>query len=139
MYTHRVKQALQKDLRLSSLLVLKEVITKPLQRGGCVVDRNNYLPTISDYCNSRCKRWSLTILHPGLTHNVQCTTDNRKQNVSMDNLSKQSSLVWYVLPEFLTWHCPAIADNLPARKSTDRLSRSIHTLPFIEAWKASMN
>ena len=79
-----VKTSKHSDLRLSSLFVLKETITKPIQRGGCAIVRNNYSPTISDYCNSRCKQWSLTILRPGLSH-------NRIQKVSMDNLSEQSS------------------------------------------------
>ena len=76
---------IHQELRLSSLFVLKEVITKPVQRGGCAIVGSNYLPTISGYCNSRYKRLSLTILRPGLTHNVHCFTDKGKQNVSMDN------------------------------------------------------
>ena len=33
--------------------------------------RKRLFPTISDYCNSRCKRWSSTILRPGLVQSAE--------------------------------------------------------------------
>ena len=54
------------------------VLTLCFKGGDHETSPERRLCNISDYCNSQCKWWSLTILRPGLTHNVQCTTDNRK-------------------------------------------------------------
>ena len=109
--------------------------------------RNDFFPTISDGYNSRCKRWSSTIVRPGLTGNQtnqeKLSILQKKCKGIFKNLADILLVIWScIVLDNVYWigtHCPSGASNLAdlAHWPTNILATNLPS-PFIDFWQNSV-